>query len=158
METKDFWMVLIICLIVSGIVVFGTVKLTGDVIKVSSAKKGTEVYTKQEVDNLFYTNEVLTSAVEYLEKKIDSKTDISTIFDKIQSCKQHVIANASSIKKEADRLNYGSSNTCVGACKVIGNTFDRKPRTCFLGSNSSGDVIACSIAIKDGSSCICCDP
>ncbi len=50
METKDFWMVLIICLIVSGIVAFGTVKLTGDVIKVSAAKKGTEVYTKSEVD------------------------------------------------------------------------------------------------------------
>ena len=50
METKDFWAVLIICLVVSGIVAFGTVKLTGDVIKVSKQKTGTEIYTKTEID------------------------------------------------------------------------------------------------------------
>ncbi|MCX6748913.1 MAG: hypothetical protein NT076_04885 [Candidatus Pacearchaeota archaeon] len=69
MKTKEWISIVIVVIVVAVLASLITANITGNVIKVSSVTRGTEVYTKAEVDSKLNTLDTKISAV---DKKIDN--------------------------------------------------------------------------------------
>jgi hypothetical protein len=137
-KTK-WWAIIAVVIIVAVLASLITVNLTGNVIKVSPERKGTDIYTRAEVDSKLSAFE--TSIQNHLAGKYSNYT-LAKVLEMLDS--------KCSIERVNDNLfkNQNFSSSCDQKCAQVSKTFVASYLLNFGGSENDGTFKAVTSPLK----------